>query len=79
MTVIGIRKSSFKGDNGDTVSGMNIYVSYPIDQDKGSGEACDRLFMTVDKLLEGGYNPQVGDVVNVEYNKYGKPARISLA
>lgn len=79
MTVIGIRKTSFKGDSGDTISGINVYVSVPIPSDKGSGDSCDRLFFTVDKLLEGGYNPAVGDEVQVEYNKYGKPSRIRPA
>ena len=79
MIVIGIRKTSFKGDKGDTVSGMNVYVSYPIDEDKGSGVAADRLFFTMDKLVSCKYSPSVGDEVAVEYNKYGKPAAIRLA
>ncbi len=78
MTVIGFRKSNFKGNDGKDVSGMNIYVTYPIAEEKGSGVACDRLFMTMDKLLTVGYNPAVGDEVRVEYNRYGKPAGIFL-
>ena len=70
MTIIGIRPSSFKGDQGDTVTGMNIYLSYPLD--KGTGQGCERVFLTDAKLNKGGYAPQVGDEVRLEYNKYGK-------
>lgn len=80
MKVIGYRKSSFETpDTHKQITGVNIYVSTPIPEDKGSGDSCDRLFFTMDKLLDCGYKPEVGDDVTVEYNKYGKPARISLA
>ena len=46
MTVIGYRKSNFKGERGEMVSGMNIYVAYPIEAEKGAGQGCDRLYMT---------------------------------
>ena len=78
MTVIGYRKSNFKGERGEMVSGMNIYVAYPIEAEKGAGQGCDRLYMSVERLLNCGYSPSVGDEVRVEYNKYGKPAGIYL-
>lgn len=70
MTIIGFRPSSFKGDQGDTITGMNIYLSYPLD--KGTGQGCERVFLTDAKLNRQGYVPQVGDEVRLEYNKYGK-------
>lgn len=79
MTVIGFRKTSFKGSDGDTISGMNIYVSEALPADKGEGQSADRLFFTMDKLLSCKYSPSLGDEVRVEYNKYGKPAGIYLA
>lgn len=73
-TIIGIRPSSFKGDNGETVSGMNIYYTYPLD--KGTGLGAERVFMTDAKLASFAYQPTVGDEVQVEYNRFGRVAKI---
>ena len=74
MTIIGFRPSSFKGDQGDTISGMNIYLTYPLD--KGTGQGTERVFLTDAKLNNVGYIPAVGDNVRVEYNRFGKCAGI---
>ena len=71
MTVIGFRPSSFKGEQGDTISGMNIYLTYPLD--KGTGQGTERVYLTGAKLNKAGYIPAVGDEVRIEYNRYGKP------
>ena len=73
-TIIGIRPSSFKGDNGETVSGMNIYYTYPLD--KGTGLGAERVFMTDAKLADCGYQPLPGDEVQLEYNRFGRVAKI---
>lgn len=70
MKIIGIRPSSFTGDNKEQINGKNIYVTYPLD--KGEGLAAERLFITEDKLAHWTYKPKVGDEVKVEYNRYGK-------
>lgn len=75
-TIIGIRSSSFKGDQGDMITGKNIYYTYPLD--KGEGLGAERVFLTNDKLLKGGYSPAVGDNVEIEYNRFGKCAAIHL-
>ena len=75
-TIIGIRPSSFKGDNGETVSGLNIYYTYPLE--KGDGDGAERVFMTEKKLEDCGYDPQVGDDVQIDYNRFGKVAKIYL-
>ena len=72
--VIGIRPSSFKGDDGQQVSGLNIYYTYPLD--KGSGEGAERVFLTDAKLQDCGYRPVVGDNVNLEYNRFGRVSKI---
>lgn len=69
-TIVGIRPSSFKGDQGDMISGRNIYLTYPLE--KGEGLAADRVFLTDDRLLKGGYSPKIGDEVRIEYNRFGK-------
>ena len=73
-TIIGIRPSSFKGDDGSTVSGVNIYYTYPLD--KGTGSGAERVFMTDAKLRDCGYSPAVGYDVQIEYNRFGRVARI---
>ncbi len=76
MTIVGIRPSSFKGDRGDTISGKNIYLIYPLDN--GEGQGTDRVFLTDERLHKLGCNPTVGDEVRVEYNRFGKPSGIYL-
>ena len=41
MKVIGFRKSSFKGNDGTEVSGVNLYLTEPAD--KGEGLSCERV------------------------------------
>lgn len=70
MEIIGIRPSSFTGDDGAQVSGQNIYFIYPLD--KGEGCGSERVFVTNEKLAQWPYRPAVGDEVDVIYNRYGK-------
>ena len=69
-TIIGVRSSSFKGDDGEQVTGKNIYFTEPLN--KGDGLSAGRVFLTTDKLLKCQYDPKVGDEVHIEYNRYGK-------
>lgn len=68
MKIIGIRPTSFTGDDKQEVRGTNIYVTYP--QEKGEGLGNERLFIKEDKLSEWLYKPHVGDEIKVEYNRY---------
>lgn len=70
MKIIGIRPSSFKGDDKTDISGKNIYLTYPLE--KGEGLGSERVFVTDDKLNKWTYHPKVGDEVQVQYNRYGK-------
>ena len=70
--IVGIRRSEFKGADGTDVSGMNVYLTYPLD--KGEGIGTDRIFITDKKLSGWSYKPHVGDEVEMSYNKYGKVA-----
>ena len=77
MKVIGFRKSSFKGNDGTEVSGVNLYLTEPAD--KGEGLSCERVYV-LDKYLNAcGYVPKLGDAVRLEYNRYGKCAGVHLA
>ncbi len=68
--IIGIRPSSFKGEEGTTVSGKNFYFTEPLE--KGEGLAADRAFVTDAKLNQWAYQPRVGDEVRLEYNRFGR-------
>lgn len=70
MKIIGIRASTFTGDNKTEISGKNIYLTYPLEQGEGLGS--ERVFITDAKLNKWPYQPKVGDEVNVFYNRYGR-------
>lgn len=69
MQVVGIRKSSFKGNNGEAVTGFNIYVLF--DQNGVDGQAADRFFVMPHKFVNGVI-PKPGDIVVVYFNRFGK-------
>lgn len=73
-TIIGVRSSSFKAEDGTQITGKTIYITEPLE--KGEGQSAERIFFTTDKLLKCQYDPKVGDEVRIEYNRYGKPAAI---
>lgn len=61
MKVIGFRKSSFKGNDGTEVSGVNLYLTDKCE--KGEGLSCDRIYV-MDKILAScGYTPKLNDEV----------------
>lgn len=70
MKIIGIRPSSFPGSNNETISGKNIYLTYPLE--KGEGFGSERVFVTDEKASKWAYVPKVGDEVQVQYNRFGK-------
>ena len=73
--VIGYGKTEFKPqDSNEPIRGMNLYVSY--EKDNVTGVAAERLFITEKKI--GTYLPQVGDQVNIIYNRYGKVEAVEL-
>ena len=76
MKVIGIRKSTFKGKGGTTVSGVNLYLTEPVTN--GEGLSCDRVYVLDQRLNLCGYVPKLGDEVCLDYNRYGKCCGVHL-
>lgn len=80
MQLIGCRKSEFKGDNGELVTGWNLYVLLDDDEknEKVIGQQCDRIFVTEQKLE--GVDPSlcVGSAIEVVYNRFGKVAKVNF-
>lgn len=66
--VVGFARSSFQSkDNNQTITGYNIYVQY--EDSKVTGYKCERIYLNDGKC---DYVPQIGDKINVAYNRYGK-------
>ena len=74
MKVVGYRKSAFTGNDVSEVVGYNLYCLEPLE--KGEGMAAERFFLTSEKLRNCGYEPNLGDEVQMSYNRYGKVAQI---
>lgn len=72
MKVIGIRKVDFNAqDTGNRITGYSLYCAYDITKN-GSGVGVDKIFLSDKKLADCGYFPEIGDEINVTYNRYGK-------
>lgn len=73
--VIGYRNVNFKGQDGNDVTGVSIFVTLPIEKN-GEGYSTEKIFLSTAKVAECGYRPQLGDKVEVQYNRYGRVAAI---
>lgn len=80
MEVIGIKDVNFKAKDGGTVQGVRLFVTD--DSVKvNAGVACEALFLS-DKLLDkNNLRPgdiQLGEHLDISYNKYGKICSVSV-
>lgn len=73
--VIGYRNSAFKSADGNTISGVTMYLT--CGDSYVTGVVAERVFVSANKL--GNYVPNLGDVIDVEYNKYGKVNGVKLS
>lgn len=66
--VVGFSRSQFQAkDNNQMITGYNIYVQY--EDPKVTGWKCERIYLNDGKC---DYVPQIGDKINVAYNRYGR-------
>lgn len=70
MKIVGIRGVSFKDDSGRQVDGTSLY--YLMDADGVAGQLAGKFFLSHQKRDGMDYVPDVGDVVWVYYDWYGK-------
>lgn len=73
MQVVGIAKSSFKGDKGEDINGYAVHSMYPINEKYGEGFAVSKMWVS-----ERRYNElpklAIGDEITYTgYNRNGKP------
>lgn len=80
MELIGIKRVNFKTKDGGIVHGVRLFVtddSVTVD----AGVACEVLFLSDSLLDRNNLRPgvfQVGDRLNIAYNKYGKICYVSV-
>lgn len=67
--VIGTRMASFTAKDQTQIEGINLYCAYEDKRITGCG--CERFFVTPKKFINGVV-PRVDDLINVNYNRYGK-------
>lgn len=79
MRVIGVKRCDFKAQDGNQISGYQVFATDTIDSKYGTGYECEKLFLSDQKLKNGVYPlPDFDDVISVSYNKYGKVDRIDI-
>lgn len=78
-TIVGQRTVDFITKDGVKMKGLSLYLGEKIPAELGAGMAVDKVFLSDAKLNSFDYKPQVGDAVEVLYNKYGKPFLIRPA
>ncbi len=67
--VVGYRPYSFEDrKTGELIEGCNIFLQWK--DDDTLGVCCEAISLSRKKL--DGYEPQLGDVVKVGYNRYNK-------
>ena len=74
MEIIGIKDVNFKAKDGGTIQGVRLFVTD--DSVKvNAGVACEAIFLSDSLLGKNDLRPgdiQVGDHLDIAYNKYGK-------
>ncbi len=80
MEVIGVKNVNFKAKDGGTVQGVRLFVTD--DSVKvNAGVACEAIFLS-DYLLEKNnlrsVDIQLGDHLDIAYNKYGKISSVTV-
>ena len=67
--IVGIREYAFEDRRtGELIEGYTVHLQFQ--QDDTQGVCCEQYSISCAKL--DGYVPQIGDVVKIGLNKYGK-------
>lgn len=80
MEVLGFKIVNFKAKDGNVIHGLKVYISddsVRVD----SGLACDSLFLSDGLMNRSGIRAadiEVGDRLQISYNKYGKIQSVSI-
>ena len=73
LTVVGHYLVDFITKDGVAIKGLSLYAGKKIPPERGAGMSVEKLFFSNAKLETFSYRPEVGDEIEVLYNRYGKP------
>lgn len=79
VRLVGRRDVNFKDEKtGQKISGMTVHFLVPIDS-HGDGFEGDRFFVPSSKedLIKFINSFDIDEMINIEYNKYGKVSQVS--
>ena len=75
--VVGFRPYDMKAkDTGATLKGVTVFVL--ADDPNVTGRMADKFSLSEEKLSANGWYPNVGEIIEPVYNKYGKVERVEL-
>lgn len=77
FTLVGMRNVNFKGSDGNTVDGVNLFFTYEDEHINGCGT--EKVFVSNQKFCMFSFVPDIGAGCRLMYNKYGKVADIVKA
>ncbi len=75
-TLIGYKRSDFNSKDGTAITGYSLYIASPAYGKDADGQIVERQYMSDNRLNACGYKPQVGDNVEITFNRFGKVAGI---
>lgn len=75
MKVIGYKEMDFSAQDGTHIKGYKVFCTF--DDDKAVGSACESFFVSEKKAA--GWVPEIGEEIEIVYNKYGKIDRVEAA
>ncbi len=77
--VLGIRPYSFTDKDGIKVAGLSLYLGSEIPEGKGEGLETEKISLSSRKVDELGVDIiQVGDLIEVSYNRFGSVSVIRV-
>ena len=68
VEIVGYKKKNFNTPDGTQISGYDLHVTGV--ENGVTGNFVERIFASERKL--NNYTPSLGDIVDIQYNRYGK-------
>lgn len=74
MKIIGYRRNDFNTNEGQRITGCNVYVASEIDPRRGAGVSVERQYLSDSKMAKEGIDlaALMDREVKVYYNRYGR-------
>lgn len=74
MKIIGYRRNDFNTNEGQRITGYNVYIATEIDPRRGDGVSVERQYLSDAKVEKEGLDLDalLGQEVKIYYNRYGR-------